>query len=97
MFPESTIPHPPPLKAEEVTEVPEALSDNLCNSSNSKYLDYLKQLSCAAVRKKTVVVVNLIEKENCTLHNSSGFCPSTGLVYYNTDVALNEEGSVSAR
>lgn len=86
-----------PIKPEEVTEVPEAYSELLCNSSNSKYLHFLKQLSCAAVNKNATVVVNIIEKENCTSNNASGYCPSTGLLYHNTDVALNEKGFVSAR
>lgn len=80
-----------------MTEVPEPFSENLCNSSNSKYLYFLKQLSCAAVNKGTTVVINLIEKANCTLNNMNGFCPTTGFLYYNSDVVLNEEGSVSAR
>lgn len=86
-----------PLEAAQVTEVPEAYSEILCNSSNSKYHQFLKQLSCAAVNKNTTVVVNIVEKENCTSSNVSGYCPATGLVYHNTDVALNEKGFVSAR
>lgn len=80
-----------------MTEVPEPFSENLCNSSNSKYRDFLKQLSCAAVRRQTTIVANLIEKENCTMNNVTGFCPSSGWIYYNCDVVFNWEGSVSAK
>lgn len=97
-FPEATlVPFLRPLNEEELTEVPEASSESLCNSSNSKYLPFLKQLSCAAVNTNTTIIVNLIEKVNCTVNNASGYCPSAGFIYHNTDVVLNEEGSISAR
>lgn len=86
-----------PLDEKQVTEVPEDLSENLCNSSNSKYFPFLKQLSCAAANTNTTLIINLIEKVNCTFKNASGYCPSSGLIYHNTDVVLNNEGTVSAR
>lgn len=98
LFPESTLTSPVNLlKPESVTEVPEPLNEVLCNSSNSRYLPFMKKLSCAAVEANTTVVINIIEKENCTMNNVPEFCPSSGLVYYNSDVVLNENGSVSAR
>lgn len=98
LFPESTLTSSSTLLiSERVTEVPEPLNGTLCNSSNVKYLPFLKQLSCAAMEANTTVVINIIEKENCTLNNVPGFCPPKGLVYYNSDVVLNEKGSISAR
>lgn len=97
-FPEATLTSLlRPLEEKEVTEVPEVFSENLCNSSNTKYLPFLKQLSCAAINTNTTLIINLVEKVNCTSNNASGYCPSTGFLYHNTDVVLNEEGSVSAR
>lgn len=82
---------------DDMTEVPKPHSEVLCNSNDSRYLQFLKELSCAAVRSKTTLVINLIEKENCTLFDDAGYCPSKGFVFHNTDIVLNEEGSVSAR
>lgn len=86
-----------PIVPEDMTEVPEPYSEVLCNSVDSKYLDFLKELSCAAVRSRTTLVINLIEKENCTSYEDTGYCPSTGFIFHNTDVVLNQEGSASAR
>lgn len=98
VFPEATLTNlVVPIDPLVVTEVPRPYSESLCNSSKLEYLDFIKKLACIAMKKNTTLVINLIEKENCTSNDMSGFCPTTGLVFYNSDVVLNEEGSVSAR
>ncbi|KAJ8984124.1 hypothetical protein NQ317_017334 [Molorchus minor] len=90
LFPESTL-------GGESTEVPEPFTEIICNSTDTRYEDYLKDFSCAAIEHNTTVVINIVEKENCTLKNSTGFCPSSGIVYYNADIAFNESGGVSGK
>lgn len=98
MFPEDTLtPWRPPVKSVLITEVPVPNSEIVCNSLNPKYRPFLKQLSCSAVKRQTTLVVNLVEKENCTQNPVVGFCPSGGLIYYNSDIVLNEHGTVSAK
>lgn len=86
-----------PIVPDDMTEVPKPHSEVLCNSNNSRYLQFLKELSCAAIRSNTTIVINLIEKENCTFYDDARYCPTKDFVFHNTDIVLNEEGSVSAR
>lgn len=79
------------------TEVPLPFSEIICNSSDTTYKEYLKKFSCAAIEYNTTIVVNLIEKENCASNNATGFCPSSGIVYYNSNVAFNNSGGVIGR
>ncbi|KAJ8950745.1 hypothetical protein NQ318_011238 [Aromia moschata] len=95
VFPESTLTSGG--GASSTSEVPVPFTDIICNSTDTRYHDYLKNLSCAAIEHNTTVVINIVEKENCTLNNATGFCPSSGIVYYNSDVAFNESGGVSGR
>ncbi|KAJ8984125.1 hypothetical protein NQ317_017335 [Molorchus minor] len=90
LFPESTL-------AGDSSEVPDPFTEILCNSTDTRYQDYLKEFSCAAIEYNTTVIINMVEKENCTLKNSTGFCPSSGIVYYNANVAFNESGGVSGK
>ncbi|KAJ8916581.1 hypothetical protein NQ315_000225 [Exocentrus adspersus] len=93
LFPESTLGG----GASSATTVPLPFTEVACNSFDSTYKDYLKRFSCAAIEYNTTIVVNLMEKENCTSNNATGFCPSSGIVYYNSDVAFNNSGGVIGR
>ncbi|XP_074032951.1 vanin-like protein 3 isoform X2 [Leptinotarsa decemlineata] len=96
VFPESVL-TPFVNETEFYSEVPKPFEVILCNSTDKRYKDYLKELSCAAVKYNTTIVVNTVEKENCTSNNSTGFCPSSGIVLYNTNVAFDRNGFVSGR
>ncbi|KAG5889554.1 hypothetical protein JTB14_024961 [Gonioctena quinquepunctata] len=96
LFPEDAL--MPPGDLENLTgEVPKPFEKILCNSSDEKYKDYLKEFSCAAIENNITIVINSVEKENCTLNNSTGFCPESGIIFYNTDIAFNEKGFVSGK
>ncbi|KAG5899628.1 hypothetical protein JTB14_036001 [Gonioctena quinquepunctata] len=96
VFPESML-IPPDNKIELSSEVPEPFKEFICNSTNGKYKEYLKNISCAAIEFNVTIVINVVEKENCTSTTSTGVCPDSGFVYYNTDIAFNEDGVVSGR
>lgn len=93
LFPESTLGG----GVSAATEVPLPFTEIICNTTDTTYKDYLKRFSCAAIQYNTTVVVNLIEKENCTTNNATGFCPTSGIIYYNSNVAFNNSGGVVGR
>ncbi|XP_018565185.1 vanin-like protein 3 [Anoplophora glabripennis] len=93
LFPESTLGG----STAAATEVPLPFTEVICNSTDTTYKNYLKRFSCAAIDYNTTVVVNIIERENCTSNNATGFCPSSGIIYYNSDVAFNSSGGVIGR
>ncbi|CAH1978068.1 unnamed protein product [Acanthoscelides obtectus] len=94
LFPESTLGAQP-------TAVPLPYTHLLCNSTTPQYKEYLKQLSCAALEKKTTLVVNLLEVVDCKNPPPDEHCTRQGRklesVYHNTDVVFDHNGYVAAR
>ncbi|VEN39431.1 unnamed protein product, partial [Callosobruchus maculatus] len=95
VFPESA------LGEAEPTPVPAPFKQLLCNSTAPEYKDYLKQLSCAAMEKKTTVVINVREVVDCKDPPSDEYCTRHGnkldSVLHNTDVVFDHNGHVAAR
>nr|CAI5821017.1 unnamed protein product [Callosobruchus analis] len=95
VFPESALGEAQP------TPVPAPFTHFLCNSTAPEYKDYLKQLSCAALTKKTTVVVNLREIVDCKNPPPDEHCTRHGKkldsVLHNTDVVFDHNGHVAAR
>ncbi|XP_060532853.1 vanin-like protein 1 [Cylas formicarius] len=80
IFPESALASDDPDAA---TELPSLYDFLLCNSNDVGYAEFLKNLSCLAIDRQTVIVVNILEK--------------SGDSFYNTDIALAANGTVIAR
>ncbi|VEN39432.1 unnamed protein product [Callosobruchus maculatus] len=91
VFPESALGESYP------TAVPAPFTHLLCNSTSPKYKDYLKELSCAALKKKTAVVVNLREVVDCKDPPPDEHCTRHGKKLDNTDVVFDHNGHVAAR
>uniref|UniRef100_T1GAT7 CN hydrolase domain-containing protein n=1 Tax=Megaselia scalaris TaxID=36166 RepID=T1GAT7_MEGSC len=80
--------------------VPSA-KDNYSPCGNSTY-DFLSDLSCKARELGTYLVVNLYEKERCTVatqnaKNDPRNCSPTGWSKFNTNVVFDRKGVVIAR
>lgn len=56
---------------------------------------FLTELSCAVRSRKMYVVVNLLEKYQCT--SADNHCGSDGLKIFNTNVVFDREGRVISR
>lgn len=93
LFPECSLQRNDEL--EYSTEVPEPHAESLCGSNSSRYAEFLKEVACISERYNTTIVINLVEKFNCTMDKYH--CPKSGAKYYNTNVALNETGYVTGR
>ncbi|XP_037808612.1 vanin-like protein 1 [Lucilia sericata] len=95
VFPESTL-----NNNEEATFVPNPAKGLIipCNVNTGEYHDLLVQLSCAARKLASYVVINLTEKELCsTVPEDTRPCASSGLNLYNTNVVFDRNGAVLSR
>ncbi|XP_015515434.2 vanin-like protein 1 [Neodiprion lecontei] len=78
--------------------VPDAGLDIPCDNASTVVIEALKLISCAAKQYSIYVVVNVIEKENCTsTGTTSRPCPSDGYFFYNTNVVFNRTGGIVSR
>lgn len=94
VFPESTL--TPYFNAiANAAQLPPIGDVALCNSSNDIYPDFLRNLSCAAIRYNTTIVINLTEKEKCNTNEDD--CQESGLIYYNTNLVFGPGGNPIAR
>ncbi|XP_055913402.1 vanin-like protein 2 isoform X2 [Eupeodes corollae] len=95
-FPEGTL-----NSALQSTFVPDPkLNITPCNQTQYAY--FLQKLSCQAKISKKYVVVNLVEKENCTAESQIANkdprrCASYGLNQYNTNVVFDRNGVIVSR
>lgn len=95
VFPESTL-----NNNEEATFVPNPSLGLVtpCDSTSGEYHELLVQLSCAAKRLATYLVINLTEKEWCaTVPEDTRPCAASGLNLFNTNVVFNRNGAVISR
>lgn len=56
----------------------------------------LLRMSCAARNNKILILINIIDKQSCSLSSDSS-CPSDGHYQYNTDVLFDENGYIVAK
>lgn len=56
----------------------------------------LSNLSCIAQENNIYLVANLVDKKPCSLSNGSS-CPEDGLLFYNTNVAFDRNGTLVSR
>lgn len=93
VFPESTL-----NNDIEMTFVPDAAINQtvLCNSDDNDIHEFLKHISCAARTANAYVVINIKEKEVCTL-TSGSTCAVNGLNIYNTNVVFDRAGRIISR
>ncbi|KAK4878066.1 hypothetical protein RN001_010572 [Aquatica leii] len=64
---------------------------SLCTAENSTFLT---RLACAAQRSKTYMVINLSERARC---QSPSKCSEDGWDFYNSNIALDRNGSVISK
>lgn len=69
-------------------------SRTFCEENDSNAI--LNTLSCAAANNSIIVVVNVLEIEECHVASDSG-CPSKGYYLYNSNAVFNDEGRYVAR
>jgi predicted amidohydrolase len=67
---------------------------NPCTSNEFDDHDILKQLSCAARKGQKYVVINLIEKVQCSKENCPG---NQKIIFYNTSIVFDRTGRMIAR
>jgi pantetheine hydrolase len=79
--------------------IPEVTSDgiNPCRSPET-FADRprLLRLSCAALKNEILLLINIIDKQVCSL-DSDPNCPSDGHYQINTDVLFDEKGTIVAK
>ncbi|KAM7350200.1 uncharacterized protein ACRADG_008837 [Cochliomyia hominivorax] len=95
VFPESTL-----NNNQEATFVPNPSKGFItpCNDTSGEYHSLLVQLSCAAKKLASYLVINLTEKELCaTVPEDKRPCASSGLNLFNTNVVFNRNGTVISR
>ncbi|XP_055845560.1 vanin-like protein 2 isoform X2 [Episyrphus balteatus] len=95
-FPEGTL-----NSVLQSTFVPDPTS-NIVPCKQSQYAHFLQKLSCQAQISQKYIVVNLIEKENCTKEtqaakNDPRPCSNDGLNIFNTNVVFDRNGTVISR
>lgn len=67
---------------------------NPCTDASSNVKEVIRTLSCAARNQSVYVVVNLPEVAPCP---SAANCSSSGLIFYNSDVVFDRNGTLVAR
>lgn len=79
-------------------EVIPSVSDNVtpCNDASFSDRPILQRMSCAAKKHKQLILVNMIDKVDCSVATDAN-CPSDGHYQYNTDVIFNEHGKLDAK
>lgn len=96
VFPEGTL-----NNAFQLTYVPSEKENAipcLWNASQVLYADFLVKLSCTARQVRKYLVINLTEKEDCSLTSLDPRpCAASGLNVYNTNVVFDREGRVVSR
>ncbi|CAL7946738.1 unnamed protein product [Xylocopa violacea] len=77
------------------TVVPSVLDEYTpCSGNAVNVSETLRTLSCAALKNRIYVVINIAEKEFC---EPNGDQCSDGIRYYNTNVAFDRTGKIIAR
>lgn len=77
--------------------IPES-SENLIPCTNSSFSSrpILQRMSCAALKYKQLILVNMIDNVSC--NSSTDFsCPSDGHYHFNTDVIFDDSGALVAK
>ncbi|XP_056646492.1 vanin-like protein 3 isoform X1 [Diorhabda sublineata] len=69
--------------------------ENICNSSDIQFKEYLKLFSCAASKYNTSIAINVIEKKQCSPEDMINSCFEQ--VYYNTVVVFDNKGYLAGR
>ncbi|KAH8415329.1 hypothetical protein KR222_004564, partial [Zaprionus bogoriensis] len=83
---------------------PDAQRRSLCDGQqHADVADFLRQLACAAVEAHTYLLLNVKERENCSVANNDTDivadidCPARGYRLYNTNVVLDRRGAIVSR
>uniref|UniRef100_A0A1L8EIR4 Putative biotinidase and vanin n=1 Tax=Haematobia irritans TaxID=7368 RepID=A0A1L8EIR4_HAEIR len=96
IFPESTL-----NNRDQMTFVPNPQTEMIipCDSEEEgEYDEVMKQISCAARKYSKYIVINLTEKELCSMvPEDPRPCASSGLNIYNTNVVFDRQGAVISR
>ncbi|RZB39275.1 CN hydrolase domain containing protein, partial [Asbolus verrucosus] len=87
IFPEATLGNNPD------TAVDLTIGDNPCDN-NKTNPEFIQNLSCAARKHDTYMVVNLVQKVETKSTNQTENCQNADNCFYNTDVVFDKNGTI---